>query len=459
MTHTELHQALATTVVDKHGVAGVSYALVRLQRSKADIRHSLHAEQTSWNLSGRFTEADLLQHIGFVAGPCSFVAGQQCLAAPVAADFDIRGFANTITRASGVLREGLDALQACGFFLERQLLGKGGMGPLPAAMFRVSGGDGHNAAKKERLKESQDDSFRFVLTFIDGPQQKGWTIHYIPKHQPVSIEVGSMLKYLGLRTFSDCPEAEFEPCIWRFLNFVSSDRVFDGPAEIAHGWFGAHAEKFSTGIAKVLEAEAVLSTAGFHLIPDVATNVPMEQLQPIRRTSRPSSSSQRSVTPHQPMAPGESVRNLNDPGRDAARATDSVYDVAISFAGPQRDLAEALATRVRDAGFEVFYDNFYPEHLWGKDLAVFFDDVYRKRSRYCVIVVSKDYVSRAWTNHERRSAVARMIESKGQDYILPLKVDDVELPGVQPTIGYLSLRELPIERVAELLIAKLGARA
>ena len=92
-------------------------------------------------------------------------------------------------------------------------------------------------------------------------------------------------------------------------------------------------------------------------------------------------------------------------------------------------------------GYEVFYDRFFPEQLWGKDLAVFFEDVFRKKSRFCVIFVSKQYVERDWTNHERRSAVSRLIESKGQEYILPIKVEDVELPGMQPTIGYLSLKD------------------
>ncbi len=60
----------------------------------------------------------------------------------------------------------------------------------------------------------------------------------------------------------------------------------------------------------------------------------------------------------------------------------SQFDVAISFAGTERHLAEKLAQIVREAGFEVFYDAFYPEQLWGKDLIEFFDHVYRKASHF-----------------------------------------------------------------------------
>jgi hypothetical protein len=35
---------------------------------------------------------------------------------------------------------------------------------------------------------------------------------------------------------------------------------------------------------------------------------------------------------------------------------------------------------VSDAGFAVFYDDFYPKHLWGKNLTTFFDEMHRKRA-------------------------------------------------------------------------------
>jgi hypothetical protein len=132
-----------------------------------------------------------------------------------------------------------------------------------------------------------------------------------------------------------------------------------------------------------------------------------------------------------------------------------VYDLAISFAGPQRELAERLATIVDDARFRVFYDDFYPEQLWGEDLAELFDRIYRTEARYCVIFKSQEYLDRMWTVHERRSAVARMVEERGRAYILPISVESVDLPGVSPTIGYLSLERYNIDDIAAILIEKL----
>lgn len=132
------------------------------------------------------------------------------------------------------------------------------------------------------------------------------------------------------------------------------------------------------------------------------------------------------------------------------------YDVAISYAGQQRELAEVLAKRVKEAGFEVFYDGFYREELWGKDLSEFFDNVYRKESRYCVIIASSEYLERMWSTYERRSAIARSVKERGQEYILPIMFEIVEIPGLPPTIGYVSLEKSTIEQIAEMLIGKLG---
>ena len=111
---------------------------------------------------------------------------------------------------------------------------------------------------------------------------------------------------------------------------------------------------------------------------------------------------------------------------------------------------------VKDSGFSVFYDDFYPEYLWGKNLTDTFDEIFRKRARYCVIFVSKEYAERMWTNHERQSAQARALQEKGQEYILPIKVDETDLPGMAPTVGHIPI-QTGIPLIAELLIKKLQA--
>ena len=73
--------------------------------------------------------------------------------------------------------------------------------------------------------------------------------------------------------------------------------------------------------------------------------------------------------------------------------------------------------------------------------------------------ISAEYAKRIWTTHERRSAMARMVEENGNEYILPVKVDTTDLDGLAPTIGYLSLTDYSTEQVGEILIKKLKSVA
>jgi len=142
------------------------------------------------------------------------------------------------------------------------------------------------------------------------------------------------------------------------------------------------------------------------------------------------------------------------------------FDVALSFAGCDRDIAEYLKTRLEKARVKVFYDAPQAEDLWGADVPVRLADVYRKRSAFCLMLVSQAYVDRAWTNYERQAAIARAIAEKGRDYILPVRIEPVEVPGFSPTIGYLNLKgkgairsglTYSLEQIANMAIRKVKA--
>lgn len=126
------------------------------------------------------------------------------------------------------------------------------------------------------------------------------------------------------------------------------------------------------------------------------------------------------------------------------------FDVCDSFAGEQRALAEAFVNKVTEKGLTVINDGYYKSQLWGTDLPVVLDEIYRKRSRYCVAFVSEEYTKKMWPSHERKSAQARALAEPG--YLLPIKVEDVELPGMAPTVGHVSLADTSIDEIADLFI-------
>ena len=142
--------------------------------------------------------------------------------------------------------------------------------------------------------------------------------------------------------------------------------------------------------------------------------------------------------------------------RSAPTGFTDTFDVCLSFAGEQRDYVERIAVALKDAGLRVFYDQDedIAASLWGRDLSEALDYVYREASRFCVMFVSAEYAEKAWTRHERRSALARALDE--EDYVLPARFDDTELPGVRPTMGYVDLREIAPATLVDFVLRKVG---
>lgn len=132
---------------------------------------------------------------------------------------------------------------------------------------------------------------------------------------------------------------------------------------------------------------------------------------------------------------------------------DYKYDVTLSFAGEDRDYVDKVAKFLEAKGIKVFYDKFEEVDLWGKDLGLHFDTIYRKSARYCIPFISENYKRKIWTNYEIRTAISRAIQSN-EEYILPARFDDTDIEGIRPTLGFIDLRKYSPDKFAELIIRK-----
>jgi hypothetical protein len=431
----DLHQALKFDEIAKSRAtrAGVDFVVVRNQWGKDEIGFGLHAAPNQFTTAGVQT-ADFMASLGLQRSGCQFVGRSECFARPISQEFPLDSFVREFDVAFEAFRQAEKNLEQCGIFFEQlegwgYFYGKQSRGRGRRSFYEF--GDGHTVSKSEEMKKAEDQAFQYKFVWVvTGAGDKGWTTHYQPTNPPLSVELRAVFEFLGLSAFANCPHFDFEPCHWSGLLYQERpDSFFDSNAETAHQWFGNHAQNFSPGVENLLRAHALLEPFGMRLLPFPAASVRLkEELN--SRTGRPKAA----------------VKKIG---------TEDAFDVALSFAGTERKDAERLATLVREAGFSVFYDGFYPEDLWGKDLVETFHQIYSKRAGYCVIFVSEEYNQRAWTIHERRSAQERMLKEKGAEYILPVKTNAVELPGMPSTIGYVSLKELGIEKIAELLIKKL----
>jgi hypothetical protein len=425
-----LHTALKTQVIRTVVSQTTRFTQVRLQHGKDRFTETLHAQPSSFTTAG-FQLTDFIGLLGFQRSPCPFL-GSECYVRQIRADFETQGFADLFHTAYERLTEGARQLEACGIFVPCPE-GWGFFGGVPSESrhreIHRGSGDGHTGAKSERMKAKEDQYFRFVFSWLDGPHFKGWVTHYRPQHVPLAPEFDAALNFLGgFRSCNECPEFDFDWCQWRGMPYAEAEQVFPYQgAEIAHAHFNTHEKNFSPGIEKLLAAHAMLAPFGITFLKIAETHEPALAVRAAAPTGSP------------PLAKAKQGFK---------------YDVAISFAGTERSRAEAVANILRAAGLRVFYDNYYPEQLWGKDLAAEFDRIYRKESRFCLMFVSEEYAKRIWTTHERRSALARLVQENGKEYILPVRVDSTDLDGLPPTIGYLTLSNHSIEDIGKLLITK-----
>lgn len=130
------------------------------------------------------------------------------------------------------------------------------------------------------------------------------------------------------------------------------------------------------------------------------------------------------------------------------------YEIALSFAGEDRTFVDEVARQLQKMGVQVFYDLFETVTLLGKDLAAHFSEIYGKEASYCAMFISNNYAKKAWPQFERQHAQARALTIK-REYILPLRLDDSEVPGLPSTIGYLDIRDMTPATVAGILFRKI----
>jgi hypothetical protein len=144
-----------------------------------------------------------------------------------------------------------------------------------------------------------------------------------------------------------------------------------------------------------------------------------------------------------------------DGGLDRGAQPERRWDVALSFAGAQRDYAGQVAAALKARGVRCFYDADEQVRLWGAHLAEELPRIYAQESAAVVVFISADYAGRDWTRLERRAAFGRAVAEAGV-FVLPARFDDSELPGLLPDVVTVDLRDNTPAQFAGLVAAKLA---
>ena len=130
------------------------------------------------------------------------------------------------------------------------------------------------------------------------------------------------------------------------------------------------------------------------------------------------------------------------------------YDVAVSFSGEIRHIVESFVDNAKVKGLNVFYDFDQEAQLWGLNLRDKLADVYSNEALYMIIFLSKSYPEKDWPSFELAIG-KKASEKRTHEYLLPIRVDDVDIVGIKDTIGLIDLRNHNIEYVVDILMQKI----
>jgi hypothetical protein len=138
--------------------------------------------------------------------------------------------------------------------------------------------------------------------------------------------------------------------------------------------------------------------------------------------------------------------------------TEEQYDIAVSFAGEQRDYVSRTVDACKQLGLNVFYDKDKNNEWWGKNFIRQQRDVYSSKTRFFVPFISSEYLSKPVPMDEFEAAMMTAVK-QGEGYILPVLMGDAEVPPdlLHPHIGYLRAEDFTPEALAQELQKRVGA--
>jgi hypothetical protein len=107
-------------------------------------------------------------------------------------------------------------------------------------------------------------------------------------------------------------------------------------------------------------------------------------------------------------------------------AIDYEWEVALSFAGENRELAAYLDDKLTVLDVPVFYDANYEANYLGKTWSAQFKDIFGEKSRYVVCILDKHHAQKIWPTFEREIFSPRVISGT----VIPIFLDDTKFVGI-----------------------------
>jgi hypothetical protein len=135
------------------------------------------------------------------------------------------------------------------------------------------------------------------------------------------------------------------------------------------------------------------------------------------------------------------------------------YDIALSFAGEVRSIAERLHQLLTDRQITVFYDYDEQHRILAEHVEEYLAPIYRTEATYVVPLLSRDYPKKIWTKFESDNFKHRF----GENAVIPVRFIDVAEGFFSDAANYGGLwfdpdkeAEPQLQKIADLLAKRLA---
>jgi TIR domain len=131
------------------------------------------------------------------------------------------------------------------------------------------------------------------------------------------------------------------------------------------------------------------------------------------------------------------------------------YDIAVSFAGEQREYVRQTVAACKAKGLRVFFDEDKTNEWWGKNFIQEQRRAYGSQTRFFVPFLSSEYLAKPIPMDEFSSAMMTAVK-QGDGYILPVIMGNADVPPelLHPHIGYLRSEAYSPDQLADELVTK-----
>ena len=109
---------------------------------------------------------------------------------------------------------------------------------------------------------------------------------------------------------------------------------------------------------------------------------------------------------------------------------DYEFDIAISFAGENRELARAITEQLEMLDTHVFFDENFDANYLGRAWRTEFDRIFSHDSRLVVCLLDSHHNEKMWTTFERECFRPRVADAS----VIPIMLDDTKFVGIPDDI-------------------------